>query len=111
MQKMEKHNSTKIGDKPKFLQALKESTEYDSIQKGENQVDLSDIHSSQAPATTSEHSYDPHDEELREILVKVEEFVNNLEKSRIKTVSIFPYTIDENSEISILFRRKKIDTK
>ena len=31
--------------------------------------------------------------------------------SRIQTVSIFPYTIDENSEMSILFRRKKIDSK
>ena len=74
-------------------------------------MDLSDINSSQAPATGSERSFDPHDEELKEILVKVEEFVNKCESSRIQTVSIFPYTIDENSELSVLFRRKKIDSK
>ena len=51
------------------------------------------------------------DPETKEIYKKCEDFVNNLELSRIQTVSIFPYTIDENSELSILFRRKKIDSK
>ena len=72
-------------------------------------VDLSDINSSQAPDSGSERN--KADEEDDEIHKSVQDYVNNLEMSRIQTVSIFPYTIDENSEMSILFRRKKIDSK
>ena len=65
-----------------------------------------------APASHSQQSsFDPNDKELGAILAQIEDFINDVEASRIQTVSIFPYAIDENSEISILFRRKKIDSK
>jgi hypothetical protein len=34
-----------------------------------------------------------------------------LETPRIRSCSFFPYTLDENSDISILFRCKKTDSK
>ena len=76
------------------------------------EIDLSDINSSHNPASHSQRSsYDPNDKELGGIYDQLDDFINNTEASRIQTVSIFPYAIDENSEISILFRRKKIDSK
>ena len=94
---------------PSQLAALKEDMEDASSRRFDG---LSDINSAQAPPTGSQvGSEDPDDKELGAILEQIEDFINNVEANRIQTVSIFPYAIDENSELSILFRRKKIDSK
>ena len=57
-------------------------------------------------------NFDNDEEQLDEatlaIVKKVHDFITTTDSPRITSCSVFPYTLDENSEMAILFRCMKI---
>ena len=57
-------------------------------------------------------NFDPEDEPVDEatqaIIKKTQDFITHMDQPRITSCSVFPYTLDENSEMAILFRCMKI---
>lgn len=51
------------------------------------------------------------DEATQAIVKKTQDFITHLDRPRITSCSVFPYTLDENSEMAILFRCMKIQAK
>ena len=49
--------------------------------------------------------------DFRQPTININDLVNQLEEPRINTCSMYAYTIDENSDIAILMRCKKTDSK
>ena len=54
---------------------------------------------------------EPMDAETLKIVKKTQDFITQLDKPRITSVSVFPYSLDEQSEMAILFRCMKIQAK
>ena len=51
---------------------------------------------------------EPIDDATMAIIKKTQDFITHLDRPRITSCSVFPYTLDENSEMAILFRCMKI---
>ena len=51
------------------------------------------------------------DEASKTVIKNIHTFISQLDNPRIRTCSIFPYTLNEQSEIALLFRCIRIQSK